>query len=164
MNVFACHPDPVVAASWLADQHVVKMTIESAQILSTALYVRGVRSSSLYDPTHQNHPCTVAACVDPDYFGWVARHGLALACEYRRRYGRTHASEIVIKRATVYHPPRGRTPNYWPLAMPEEFQQSDPHAAYCAYLAVKYNSWRQRGGIVAPRWQRVAAGNPFTCA
>ena len=162
MNVFACHPDPAVSATWLADQHVVKMTTESAQILSTVLHLRGVRSSWLYKPTHQGHPCTVAAFNDQYYYSWVVLHGLALAGEYSERYGRQHSSEIVIKRASVYQPPTHGTPRYWPLAMPEVFRKEDPHAAYCAYLQDKYDTWRQRGGRHAPRWVRVVAGNPFT--
>ena len=36
MNIFALHQDPVQAAQWHVDDHVNKMIIESAQMLSTA--------------------------------------------------------------------------------------------------------------------------------
>ena len=162
MNVFACHSNPAVAATWLADQHVVKMALESAQILSTVLHLRGVRSSHLYAPTHESHPCTVAAFNDSYYYSWVVHHGLSLAEEYHERYGKQHASELVMKRASIYCLPTHGTPQRWPLAMPEQFFQKDPHAAYCAYLQYKYGVWRQKGGRYAPRWKRVVAGNPFT--
>ena len=36
MNLFILHNDPVIAAQMQCDKHVVKMIIESAQMLSTA--------------------------------------------------------------------------------------------------------------------------------
>jgi hypothetical protein len=39
MNIFALHPDPWKAARWHADKHVVKMILESVQMLYTAHWV-----------------------------------------------------------------------------------------------------------------------------
>ena len=36
MNIFILDTDPIVAAQWQCDKHVVKMIVESAQMLSTA--------------------------------------------------------------------------------------------------------------------------------
>ena len=36
MNIFALHQHPVVAAKQHCDKHVVKMILETAQLLSTA--------------------------------------------------------------------------------------------------------------------------------
>jgi hypothetical protein len=36
MNIFILDLDPVISASMLCDKHVVKMIVESAQMLSTA--------------------------------------------------------------------------------------------------------------------------------
>jgi len=36
MNIFYVHKNPIVAAKMLIDKHVVKMIVESAQMLSTA--------------------------------------------------------------------------------------------------------------------------------
>lgn len=164
MNVFACHPDPAVAASWLADQHVVKMVTESAQILSAALRLQGHSGEGLFKLSHKNHPCVKTAVQDQGYFIWTARHGLALADEYTKRYGKTHASEAVLRAAietSGVDLTSKMVPVEWPLAMPEEFRQVDPHAAYKACLIAKYDEWRSRGKRVAPRWKRVAKNNPF---
>lgn len=164
MNVFACHPDPTIAASWLADQHVVKMVTETAQILSTALQ-NGHLVAGLYAPTHIYHPCVQAARADAAYFGWTARHGLALAAEYTTRFGRKHVAEAVVQLAldsAPFDPALLTTqPKMWPMAMPDICKRPNPHAAYCEYLRVKYADWRERGGVVAPRWKRVAPDNPF---
>ena len=36
MNIFYLSDNPVEAAEWMVDRHVVKMVLESAQLLSTA--------------------------------------------------------------------------------------------------------------------------------
>ena len=36
MNIFYISDNPVEAAEWMVDKHVVKMILESAQLLSTA--------------------------------------------------------------------------------------------------------------------------------
>ena len=61
MNVFYLHKDPKVAAEMSCDKHVVKMILESAQLLSTAHRV--LDGSEYYDKTKYgrkikrwNHP------------------------------------------------------------------------------------------------------------
>ena len=49
MNIFYLDPDPVAAAQMQCDKHVVKMALETAQILSTVL-------GGPYKPTHAKHP------------------------------------------------------------------------------------------------------------
>lgn len=160
MNVFAWNPDPRTSAVALADQHVIKMTLESAQIASTALQMRGVVNHYLYRPTHVKHPCVLAAADDSAYLRWVIEHGIELAGEYFQRFGREHASynrlDLVRRLAG---PPPARSPKVWPLAMPDEFKCADPHEAYLAYLKAKYAGWARDNK--APRWKRRTDDNPF---
>lgn len=59
MNIFYLDPDPKIAASYHCDQHLGKMILESAQMLSPALInIYNVHPSQVYKPTHINHPCT----------------------------------------------------------------------------------------------------------
>jgi hypothetical protein len=61
MNIFVLHPNPISAASYHCDQHLHKMILESAQMLSTAMHKRFAQDNvplGLYKPTHTNHPCT----------------------------------------------------------------------------------------------------------
>jgi hypothetical protein len=39
MNIFYLHPNPEVCAKHHCDKHVVKMTLETAQLLSTVPHV-----------------------------------------------------------------------------------------------------------------------------
>lgn len=172
MNVFAAHPSPITSAQWLADQHVVKMTLESAQIASSALHLRGSKNYSLYRPTHLKHPCVLEAARSDKYMAWLIDHGIALAAEYLARFGKQHASltRLELCRRLVWlsdrhvKTPYGRTPTpaVFPLAMPDEYKGPDPHASYVAYLKAKYAMWETEGR--AGRWKRVVPDNPFTQA
>lgn len=164
MNVFAVHPSPEFSAAVLADQHVVKMTLESTQILCTALQLRGVEHTSLYRPTHKHHPCTIAAAQDRHYFWWIVEHGFALAAEYLQRFGKAHGAlgrlELAARLSPQSRPHSILAPKHWPLAMPDEFKSDDPHASYTRYLRAKYATWTAEGR--APRWKRQIPNNPFT--
>lgn len=59
MNIFVLDTDPAIAASYHCDQHLHKMILESAQMLSTVMHDVGYSSKSLvYKPAYQNHSCT----------------------------------------------------------------------------------------------------------
>jgi len=104
MNVFILDTNPVLAARWQHDRHVVKMILESCQILSTAIQSNDMLrltydarvakfgdtiDSSLYRPTHENHPATQWA-HSPTAFGWLTVHLTGLLREYNRRFGKSH--------------------------------------------------------------------------
>jgi hypothetical protein len=154
VNVFAVDRDPVRAARALCDRHVVKMTLETAQILCTAASTRfGHRTP--YRPTHANHPCVAWAVATRGNWDWLVRHGLALADEYRRRYGRVHPSRAVIARMARRGPPRSQTRRRQPFAqtMPDRYRGPDPVAAYRRFYVgekARFATWRPPAR--APRW------------
>jgi hypothetical protein len=109
VNIFVLHRDPVRAARQHCDRHVVKMTLETAQILSTVLWQRDRTSAQrlqrrglLYRPTHAGHPCTLWAAKSLGNFRWLCRLGIALAEEYTHRYGKLHKSAAVIEAAMAW--------------------------------------------------------------
>lgn len=136
MNIFFLSLDPREAAQALIDSHVVKMTLESAQMLSTAIrehYYPDCDSrlshlcdfSRLYRSAYVNHPCNVWLRQYPENFAWLASHAMALADEFRYRYGRTHKSADVIRVAQAFATGNGwaaidRSPAA--LAMPDIYK------------------------------------------
>ena len=150
MNIFILDKNPAVCAKAHCDNHVVKMTLESAQILSSALTRLGVKHDG-YSPTHLNHPC-VRWATDLHHFVWLRRLGRALAAEYTHRYGKVHKSlEVInslpIPEMTVALPTR------WALAMPVEYHEYcdvgdclelDPVASYRAYYCSKLGKFPMR--------------------
>lgn len=91
MNIFVLDRDPITAAQMLCDSHVVKMIVESCQLLSThdRLINRWDDDSLLYKPTHQNHPCRVCLYNEANR-RWLERHLNALIFEYWVRFGKRH--------------------------------------------------------------------------
>ncbi len=116
MNIFVLDSHPETAAVYHSDKHVVKMILESAQMLCAAHWLgwqKMLKSSSdlkrrelqawlsehtdprLTPPwkmTHVNHPCTQWAQRCWGNYMWLSRHGLELCREYERRYGKVHKS------------------------------------------------------------------------
>jgi hypothetical protein len=122
LNIFAVDSDPVVAAQSLCDAHVVKMILESAQMLCAA-HPAGVAP---YKPTHMKHPCTIWTRTSRENYDWLCRHAKALCEEYTYRYGKRHKSEDVVDWciANSSEIPNGSlTPH--PQAMPDQYKR--PH-------------------------------------
>lgn len=113
MNIFIVDKDPILAAQALVDRHVVKMIIETAQLLSTAHRVidgtkvvykntkgckatrydlAGMRGNLLYKATHVNHPCAIWVRSSKEAYMWTYMHFLQLLKEYTYRYNKTHAT------------------------------------------------------------------------
>ena len=145
MNIFILDTSPVEAAQMQCDKHVVKMVLESAQMLS-------IISGGPYKPTHAKHPCTLWASATKANYHWLHAHAVALATEYTLRYGRLHKSEAVIH--LLSEPPEsvpdgGLTP--FAQCMPEEFRGPCPVQAYRDYYWSKraFAEWRH---TPRPRW------------
>lgn len=155
MNIFALDNDPVQAARDQCNKHVVKMILESAQLLCTALYLRGAPTESLpYRPTHVRHPSTLWTAASPDNVAWLWLHALELCDEYERRYGKRHktGSALVQLQSLV---PDGDWRSHTPFAqaMPEEWKGPDAVTAYrCYYIVEKSRFARWAPRARPPAW------------
>lgn len=93
MNIFVLHIDPARAAQAHCDTHVVKMILESTQILCTVRHMAGDPVPNGYKPTHQHHPCTKWAAESQWNYAWLHSLLYWLHKEYSFRYHKTHASQ-----------------------------------------------------------------------
>lgn len=99
MNIFALHPDPILSAHDHCDQHLHKMILESAQMVSTVLHSWNFSHSWLYKPAYQNHPCTLWANRTKHNLKWLVLLATELE-NIRQELGHPyHASTQVIKYA-----------------------------------------------------------------
>lgn len=162
MNIFVVNSDPVIAAQELCDKHVVKMILETAQLLSTAVRVTNGNVSvipelvektanqnktQLYKIAHLNHPCTIWARETKANFNWLKSHGIAMVQEYYSRYGKDHASFPIILSAMDDSIPDGElTPH--PLCMPDCYKvPGDPVKSYQNYYIgdkARFAVWTNR--------------------
>ncbi len=108
MNIFYTDPCPKKCASYLDDKRVIKMALETAQLLSTAQHISG--ATVTYKPTHINHPCSVWVRSSLSNYQWAYEHFLALLAEYTRRFGKVHAcSRLIEELRTINLPDIGLT-------------------------------------------------------
>lgn len=157
MNIFILDEDPERAAFDQCNKHVVKMPLETAQLLCTAIAVR-TKQTTPYKPTHKNHPCAVWARETSANFDWLVVHGLALCEAYTKEYGKVHKSQEVIEWARNNKPLNFIRHNLTPhvQCMPEKYMVfNNPVAAYRAfYLGEKadFAKWNKRN---VPEWFKV---------
>ena len=91
MNIFYLSTDPEKAAKYMYNKHVVKMILESAQLLCTAHIISdGPDANVPYKVTHKNHPSAIWARESTSNYKWLYDHMMALGEEYTRRYGKKH--------------------------------------------------------------------------
>ncbi len=90
MNIFYTDHNPEQAARNLDDKRIVKMVVESAQILSNAVWLNGHPGASFYRPAFLHHPvCWWAASCKRNYW-WLCSHYESLLTLYQEMYGRRH--------------------------------------------------------------------------
>jgi hypothetical protein len=94
MNIFVIDEQPKIAAQHVLDKHVVKMPLESLQMMSTIANYLGFDSP--YRPVMLNHPCTIWARESQQNFLWLWEHAGSLCEEYTSRYGKTHKCELTM--------------------------------------------------------------------
>lgn len=163
MNIFALDDDPYAAAAYQCDRHVVKMLLETGQILSTVHWLHdyaGVPDryiSVFYKPTHQRHPCVIWAAETYGNYTWLRHHFYGLQIEYSHRFGKDHATFTKLKTAVAHAPAtitkldEPRSP--FALAMPEQYKLiGNPVEAYRAYY--KYDK------MTKPTMQRYTKRQP----
>lgn len=163
MNIFVLHIDPQKAAEYHMDVHVIKMILESAQMLSTVARRYEVPSSTQgYRSTHKNHPCTVWAAASFQNWLWLYELWLCLCREYEYRYNKVHKTYITKyeiltqckKELRNAMPHKGLT--IFAQAMPAMYKvPGNPVAAYRKYyLAKKVTMFRAgyRKTRPAPKW------------
>jgi len=157
MNIFVLSKDTVAAAQMHVDKHVVKMVLETAQILSTAVrlapYVKDPSMSKeacsvihdafikenmsfIYKPSHQKHPCVIWASTNLTRFSWLKKLGIALSEEYTYRYGKIHKSDRIIR--DVFYPSTGtyfveQPLEPFALAMPDIYKTDNVVESYRRY-------------------------------
>ena len=156
MNIFYLHKSPTISAQYMCDKHVVKMILESAQLLCTAHHTcptNAERPEKFYKKTHTNHPCAIWTRNCIGNYKWLCDHAQSLLDEYTYRYGKTHASTSVISWCVSNIPdiPDGELTDI-AQCMPDEYKSNDPVIAYRNYYnkaKSHLHNWKRRQ---IPHW------------
>ena len=113
MNIFVTDPCPIQSARNLPDKHIVKMPLETCQMLSIIYsdWYYGVgklykQDGTPYRTAHgafRNHPCTQWAAANQYNLAWLIAHGIALCNEYTARYNKRHTCyDPIIQAVAIY--------------------------------------------------------------
>lgn len=176
MNIFYIDADPIQAAQWMVDKHVVKMILESAQLLSTAHRIldgREVEGKSktgrkvrrwilddsrdevIYTATHINHPSAVWCRESVENYNWLVDHFFALMQEYTHRYEKTHKCFGDLS-YMLQSPPNNLKEWDWtpmPSAMADEYKISDdPLTNYRNYYKIGKSNMHKWTNREKPEW------------
>ena len=167
MNIFILDKDPAISASYHCDKHVVKMIVESLQILgSTHWFVNGIKTKSKisesgnkifdiwenfprkdnglikpYGIGFMNHPCTKWARESIDNWEWLCSLTENLILQYENRYNKKSSASSILKWFMDNKPDierKGLTSFY--QAVPSEIKSDDAVHTYRLY----YAGWKKR--------------------
>jgi len=157
MNIFYLDESPKVSAQLMTDKHIVKMILESAQMLSTAHRVldgypitsyseTGRRTQSyehprlndvLYKSAYVNHPSTKWVRESIENYNWLYQHFYELNVQYQQRFNRTHKTFERLNKVLIvppYHIPQIEQTEI-PRAMPDKYKDICPIVSYRNYYA-----------------------------
>ena len=154
MNIFVTDPSPTVSAQCLPDKHIVKMPLETCQMLAIVCSDKwghgyGVLHKKDGTPyktdkgAFRNHPCTVWANETIANARWLIKHGLALCEEYSNRYAKIHSCLHTLAHVDKLFPLDAvHTSKLTPFtrAMPDEYKHDtsiDTFTAYKNYISSK---------------------------
>jgi len=174
LNIFFIDRSPEVAAQQMVDKHVVKMVLETAQLLSMAHRVLDGRKVTMINNgrkrtsyvidhpitekvfcaasgSHVNHPCAIWVRESIHNYDWLAKHFFALAKEYTYRYGKIHKlNNSDFNTYAIHRPYHIPVVPHTPvkLAMPDEYKVSDDpiecYRNYYKYGKSSLHKWKKR--------------------
>lgn len=180
MNIFYLDQNPLVAAFYMCDKHVIQMIRESAQLLATAHRV--LDGKEVKDPitkktrwvldsefeslipqaTHRNHPSSIWVRQSTQHYDWLWFHFSSLLSVYTDRYNKIHLFQQ-FKEPLANDPinlPRGCFLDP-PQCMPDEFKCEDTIQAYRNFYIGSKSRFAKWNHSAVPPWWPNQAGNGF---
>jgi hypothetical protein len=146
VNIFVLSNEPYFAAQYHCDKHVVKMILETAQLLATAHHELNPKNRIPIKPTHRNHPCAVWVRSCSGNYAWTLDLLYHLLREYTFRYEKVHRyNELYAK--LMLPPSNIRNAEREPFVqcVPEKYKSRSAVAAYRAYYRgdkARFAKWK----------------------
>lgn len=152
MNIFVIDNDPKLAAEQSCDSHVVKMGLESCQMLCSAWPLG--KAPYKHTIAQFKHPAAIWCRRSIENYEWLISHADALFKEYTKRYGKIHKSEKVLDWVKEHYkelnlPNIGLTPHA--LCMPDDVKTNDTVQSYRNFYN-KYKTFAVWKYTKKPEW------------
>lgn len=177
MNIFYLDPDPRVAAEYHCDKHVVKMIVESIQMLSNPYYtqhnitnLKNLTKNDIenientwktlprekpYRISFIHHPSSKWVMASSQHWEWLLCLAIELSFQYFSRYEKPHScyNKLLWMKA---NPPKMEDNGFTqpPQAMPEKYKSPDSVASYQAYYVGEksgFATWKNK----QPNWYTI---------
>ena len=157
MNIFLLDTDTRKCAQYHCDKHVVKMILETAQLLCGVHHMTDqVTDQVPYKLSHKNHPCAIWSRESLSNYLYLCDLGLELCKEYTYRYGKRHKSQDVIEWCVTNKPNICDKEFTEPArAMPNEYKVDSVVESYRNYYIgekSKIAVWKNRK---IPEWFKM---------
>lgn len=157
MNIFFLHLLPQICAEMHIDKHVIKMILETTQLLCSAHHMTNSEYTPCYKLTHKNHPCAIWTRESKDNYIWLCRLGEELCKEYTYRYQKNHKCQSYIEDLAKNVPKLPELGFTKPAqAMPKMYKDDDVIDAYRTYYffgKMSIHSWKGKvAGRPPPEW------------
>ena len=165
MNIFILSWIIEHCAQYHCNKHVVKMALETTQLLSTAWWVSDPNQAKqwcdqglIYRKTHEKHPSAIWSRECKENYIWLCHLGLALCKEYAYRFDKQptdHKCYSKLMFLITHVPPLNNNCGYITtpkLAMPDQYKSDDAVLAYRTYYLndkQRMLVWRKRN---PPPW------------
>ena len=163
MNRFIIDQTPQEIAKSLCDQHIVKMPLEEAQMLCTALWHHApdyAEEHNLYKPVHQKHPCTLWAMETIENYRFAYDLYCCMLCEYHERYGKWHGAgkhSIALYKGIDYIPSGSLTPHPQCFSGHDQLKTDEvfPILAYRRFYIVDKSRFARYKYTEKPKWMET---------
>lgn len=160
MNIFIPSNNQKDCVISLDDKRLVKMVLETAQILSTVASLN--KYNVTYKPTHVNHPCVKWTAESNDNYWWLYTYFALICGEYTYRFDKVHKCTQLLNELAVSIPNKGMTDFVNCTSNKDKgisFKHiSDVHEAYRLYLNSRWVTdtrkpmWTKRE---KPKWASI---------
>ena len=168
MNIFYLDINPVIAAQYLCDEHIVSQMKESCQMLSTCMILKyGISNPILMEVSYKNHPPNIWLRERDGNFKWLVKHLNALIEQYRIRFnpennfseGILRYKDILVLCLDLISTMPDNKFSHPPQCMPDVYRDvpSNTVEAYRRYYTSKQYTFKQgyisyARGVPIPAW------------
>ena len=158
MNIFHLHEEPKICAEYHCDKHVVKMILETAQMLSTAYRKNCGDDDRLYKTAYPKHPMTIWVGESVENFEYALQLGKELCKQYTKRYNKIHKSSYVINSFNngLLQNVEDRFPCHYfkppPQCMPDKYKDRNYIKAYRQYYIGEKKRFAKYTGVDTPKF------------
>ena len=161
MNIFGIDTDTTSCATYHTDRHIVKMPLETAQMVSFVYYHKDLWDGEVpnllmnFSAGHDKHPCSLWLRENLVNFLWTCEFGIKLIEEYRFRYdSQKHERCKMIFEWALDNLPNLPVAEFtsFAKAMPEEYKVDCSVESYRNYYRVgksELHQWTKRN---KPEW------------